>query len=88
MPVVSQFYGILVKMFFNDMGKHHLKHIHIEYAEYTATFDFNGNILTGELPKKQRSMVEAWIAIHQEELEALWKTINQDNEFFKIEPLK
>ena len=77
MPIISQFYGIIVKMFFNDKEKHHLEHIHV-----------NGNILAGNLPKKQKCMVEAWIEIHNEELKALWRTINEDNEYFKIEPLK
>lgn len=88
MPIISQFYGILIKMFFHDIGKHHEKHIHAEYGEYDASFDFSGNLISGFLPKKQRTMVEAWINIHQEELEALWKALNEDNQFFKIEPLK
>ena len=88
MPIISQFYGIIIKMFFHDREKHHLEHIHVEYAEYEAIFDFNGNMLAGNLPKKQKSMVEAWISIHNEELKALWKTVNEDNEYFKIEPLK
>lgn len=88
MPIISQFYGIVIKMFFNDFSKHHLEHIHVEYGEYTATFDFEANMLTGNLPKKQKSMVEAWILIHKEELEALWKAINEDNQYFKIDPLK
>lgn len=33
-------------------------------------------------------MVQAWISIHKEELEALWKALNEDNQLFKIEPLK
>lgn len=88
MPIISQFYGIIIKMFFHDIEKHNKPHIHVQYAEYEATFDFEGNMLAGNLPKKQTSMVEAWIGIHNEELKALWKTINDDNEYFKIEPLK
>ena len=26
MPTISMFYGILIKMFFHDTGKHHLPH--------------------------------------------------------------
>lgn len=88
MPIISQFYGIIIKMFFKDNDKHHKEHIHVEYSEYEATFDFEGNILIGELPKKQRKLVEAWILIHKEELKALWKIINEEGEFFKIDPLR
>ncbi len=87
MPIISQFYGIIIKMFFKDEDKHHKEHIHVEYAEYEATFDFFGNLLAGELPKKQKKLVEAWILIHSEELNALWKLINEEGGFFKIDPL-
>jgi len=30
MPTISMFYGILIRMFFHDTGKHHLPHIHAE----------------------------------------------------------
>lgn len=88
MPIISQFYGIIVKMFFNDNLQHNLPHIHVEYGEYKATFDLESNMLNGKIPQKQRKLVEAWILIHQEELKALWKIMNEDNGFFKIEPLK
>lgn len=39
------------------------------------------------MPKKQRKMVEAWISIHENELDALWKQIKDSGEYFKIEPL-
>lgn len=88
MPIISQFYGIIVKMFFNDNLQHNLPHIHVEYAEYKAVFDLNSNMISGKIPTKQRKMVEAWILIHQEELKALWHALNEDNEFFKIDPLR
>lgn len=31
MPTISMFYGILIRMFFYDTGKHNLPHIHAEY---------------------------------------------------------
>lgn len=34
MPIISQFYGIIIKMFFNDEDRHHKEHIHVEYGEY------------------------------------------------------
>lgn len=29
MPIISQFYGIIIKMFFNDKGKHNKEHVHV-----------------------------------------------------------
>lgn len=88
MPIISQFYGIIVKMFFNDNLQHKLPHIHVEYAEHKAVFDLNSNMISGTIPTKQRKMVEAWILIHQEELKTLWNVLNEDNEFFRIDPLR
>ena len=88
MPVISQFYGIIIRMFFQDNEKHHTPHIHAIYSEYEASFDLKGNIIRGEFPNKQKKIVEAWILIHEQELCLLWKTINEDNGFFTIEPLR
>lgn len=88
MPVISQFYGIIIQMFFNENTKHHKEHIHVRYNEYEIVYDFNGNILEGNLPNKQKKLVEAWILIHQDELRNLWKFMQEEGEMFKIEPLK
>ena len=59
MPIISQFYGIIVKMYFKEGGKHNKEHIHIIYNEYNAVYDFDGKIIKGDLPVKQKKMVEA-----------------------------
>ena len=87
MPIISQFYGIVITMYINQ-EKHHLPHIHIRYNDYKAVMDFEGNILSGKLPNKQNQMVKAWVLIHKEELETLWKLLQDENDYFKIEPLK
>ena len=79
MPVLSMFYGVIISMFYKD---HNPPHIHIQYAEYKAIVDFNGDILEGELPVKQRKLIEAWIVLHQDELYA------DKQGLFKIDPLK
>lgn len=88
MPVVSQFYGIVITMYYNDDEKHHLSHLHAAYGEYDGVFDFQGNMIQGKIPVKQRKMIEVWINIHNEELQSLWILMKQYNQFFKIDPLK
>lgn len=88
MPTISQFYGIIISMFFNDNEQHHLPHIHIQYAENNATYDLEGKLLAGNIPNKQKKLVEAWIEIHKDELYKLWNLIQDGKETFKIEPLK
>ncbi len=36
MPVISMFYGIIIRMFYYDNKEHNLPHIHIDYAEFRA----------------------------------------------------
>lgn len=88
MPVISQFYGVIIQMFFDENGKHHEKHIHVKYNEQEAVYDLTGNLLEGKIPYKKEKLVAAWIAIHQEELESLWVLIHEQGSYFKIDPLK
>lgn len=88
MPIVSQFYGIIITMYYNDNERHHSPHLHADYAGYAAVYDLDGNCVKGKMPIKQEKMIVAWIAIHVEELNALWKLSQEQNQFFKIEPLK
>lgn len=88
MPTISQFYGIIVSMFFDDNDRHHLPHMHVEYSGCNSTFDLEGNLIVGNIPNKQRKLVEAWIEIHKEELYKLWYLVQDGKETFKIEPLK
>ena len=89
MPTISMFYGIIIYMYFFDNKKHNKPHIHAEYAEHKAVFSIeNGELLDGKLPNKKMRMVQAWIAIHEEDLMADWKLATEGKEVFKIEPLR
>jgi hypothetical protein len=88
-PIISQFYGIIIRIYFNDSEKHYLEHIHVQYNEFDAVYSIkNISILEGMLPPKQNKLVEAWMEIHQEELIALWNVSQTEGEIFKIDPLK
>lgn len=49
---------------------------------------FDGRVLDGELPKKQKKLVEAWVLLHEEELKAAWYAYNEDGELIKIKGLE
>ncbi|MGN0594829.1 MAG: DUF4160 domain-containing protein [Hominimerdicola sp.] len=85
MPTISMFYGILIRMYYDD---HNPPHIHALYGDYVACYDFDGEVIEGTLPKKQTKLVQAWIEIHKEELIANWKLARDGEQIFKIEPLK
>jgi hypothetical protein len=88
MPTISVFFGIIIKMYREINSRHNLPHIHAEYQEYEAVISLTGEILNGELPSRKMKLVQAWIEIHEEDLEANWKLLSEGKEFFKIDPLR
>lgn len=89
MPVISMFYGIIILMFYFDNKKHHLPHIHVQYAEHEAIISIdNGEVLEGDLPGSKMKLVQAWIEIHKDELIADWQLAVEGQQPFKIDPLK
>jgi hypothetical protein len=89
MPTISIFYGITVYMFYFDDKNHHKPHIHINYAEYDASISIeSGEIIACDFPKKKLKLVQAWIEIHKDELNADWKLAIQGDSLFKIAPLQ
>lgn len=88
MPVISMFYGIIIRMYLLDNLHHNLAHIHARYAEYEASFGIDdGELLAGELPRKQMRLVQAWIELHRDELLADWALAASGELPYKIDPL-
>jgi hypothetical protein len=85
MPIISRFYGILIAMYFND---HNPPHFHAKYSGYEALFNFDGEILEGELPKRAVKFVQEWITYHKEELEDNWKKASSGEPLNYIAPLE
>ena len=84
MPVISRFYGIVIRMYFQQ-AEHQPPHVHAIYGDEVAVFNIStGNILEGRLPPKAEAMVREWIGLHHEELMLIWNT----QEFKPIDPLE
>lgn len=88
MPIISMFYGIIIRLYLIDNRQHNLPHIHAKYAEFEAAINIeDGEILTGALPRKQLRLVQAWIELHHDELMADWELAIAGEEPYKIAPL-
>lgn len=71
MPILSVFFGIIVRMWHGD---HPPPHIHVEYQGFEALVDVQtGNISEGKLPNKAATLVREWCLRHQTELLANWE---------------
>ncbi|MBF0181052.1 MAG: DUF4160 domain-containing protein [Magnetococcales bacterium] len=89
MPVISMFYGLIIRMYFFDDRQHHTPHIHAGYGDMNGVFGIeDGEMLTGELPRQKIRLVQAWIELHRDELMADWKLAMEGNRVFPIDPLK
>ena len=88
MPLISQFYGILIYLYKEVGGYHNEPHIHIKYNEYEMSMTLDGKILDGNIPNKQKKIVEAWRLVHEDELNAAWYAYNNDGKIVKIKGLE
>lgn len=88
MPLISQFYGILIYIYKELGGHHNEPHIHVKYNECEMSITCDCKFLGGNIPKKQRRLVEAWIELHKEEIKNAWKAYNKDGEILKIKGLE
>ncbi|MBF0167499.1 MAG: DUF4160 domain-containing protein [Alphaproteobacteria bacterium] len=89
MPILSTFFGMIIRMFFFDTDRHKLPHIHVEQDDFKAVVALDsGEILAGNLPGNKLKLVHAWIEIHREELAADWALASKGEPVFKIDPLR
>jgi hypothetical protein len=84
-PTISAFYGIFIRMFFND---HPPPHFHARYGEFEATVAIDTlELIEGELPSRALNLVREWAMIHQEELREDWELCRTNAVPAKIQPL-
>jgi len=86
MPIVSTFFGIIIRMYYGD---HPPPHLHAEYQGQRATFDFDGNVLAGEISSlTARKLIIEWTRLHKTELMVNWKSMEEGQSIARIEPLE
>ena len=86
MPEISRFFGIVIKMFFDD---HSPPHFHAEYGSDLALIDIrNLSVFSGRLPPRVIGLVIEWATLHQQELLADWDRAQAQRELLKIAPLE
>ena len=85
MPEISRFYGIVVKMYFDD---HPPPHFHAEYGEHVAVIAIETlALIEGKLPPRAIGLVSEWASLHQAELAEAWERAEKLEPVGKIDPL-
>ena len=85
MPVISTFFGIVIRMFYKEYEP---QHFHAEHAGQHAKFDFTGNLLAGQIrSRKARERIRHWAQLHRAELEANWARMKAGDPLETVQPL-
>lgn len=85
MPRISEFYGILIYMYFSD---HAPPHFHAIYAQFDAEVEIaTGKILAGSLSIRAQSLVREWAGQHRNELKENWIRARGHQPLKQIPPL-
>lgn len=86
MPIISTFFGIVIRMFYQD---HSPPHFHAEYQGQQAKFDFSGRLLAGTIGSRTAlRLIREWAETHRVELEANWVRMESGAPLERIEPLE
>ena len=88
MPELSRFFGIIIRMYMEAGVPHHKPHFHAYYQDEVAIYGIDPiERISGELPKRQLRMIEAWAELHQTELAEDWQRLQSGQGPLPIPPL-
>lgn len=86
MPTISQFFGISIRMYYDDHGP---PHFHAYYQAYAAIVEIGTlQLISGHLPRRAMAMVLEWAAVHREALLEDWRLAEAHEALRPIEPLE
>jgi hypothetical protein len=85
MPEICRFYGIIVKMYFNE---HNPPYFYAEYGEYKVIIDLENDVINGFMPKRALKLLIEWMDLHYDELLENWDKCRNEKSPNKIDPLK
>ncbi len=86
MPEISRFFGIVIRMHFDD---HNPPHFHAQYGEFDVEVAIRGlEVLRGELPSRAMGLTVEWATQHKEELLVDWELAATRKPLRRIEPLR
>jgi hypothetical protein len=86
MPIISMFFGIMIRMFYND---HEPIHFHAEYQGQRGKFDLGGDMIVGNIQSRTAlRLIKEWALLHQAEICANWENMKFGRPLESIEPLE
>jgi hypothetical protein len=88
MGEIARFEDIRIKMYSFDTQKHNEPHFHvmINDGKRASVAIADGRVLEGELSRRHKDLVMAWMLIHREEIWDRWNKAVSGEYIEKIEP--
>jgi hypothetical protein len=85
MPRISEFFGIIIAMYYND---HAPAHFHARYGEHEALVAIESlELLRGALPRRALALVLEWAVLHRDDLRSNWAKARDGVALDRIPPL-
>ncbi|PYV16355.1 MAG: transcriptional regulator [Acidobacteria bacterium] len=85
MPIISTFFGIVIRMFYQE---HEPPHFHAEHQGQQAKCNFDGEIIAGSIRSRTaRELIRKWAVAHRRELETNWESMKAGRALDRIAPL-
>jgi hypothetical protein len=86
MPTLSVFFGIVIRMYYDD---HAPPHFHAIYGSSEAQIGLDPlELIEGRLPRRALELVLDWAELHASELRENWDRGQRHFEMAPIEPLE
>jgi hypothetical protein len=85
-PIISVFFGIVVRMFYRE---HEPAHFHAEHQGQQGKFNPDGEMIVGNIQSGTAlRLIRDWASLHRREIEGNWKKMKGGHPLDKIEPLQ
>ena len=85
MPELSRFYGIIIRMSWNEHGA---PHFHAQFGEFIAAVEIDsGAVTTRRFPETALRLVQDWRRLHLHELRDNWDRLSRREVPVAIPPL-
>jgi hypothetical protein len=85
MPEICRFFGIVIRMHFDD---HDPPHFHVEYGGENGVVSIEDlTMISGAIPPRALGLTVEWASLHRDELRQLWRRARNLEPLRRIDPL-
>jgi hypothetical protein len=85
-PTISRFFGITIRMYFDD---HDPAHFHVYYGSSSGKIAIDTlDVMESDLPRRAVALVLEWANAHRDELRENWRRARDHEPLERVDPLE